>query len=164
MTVTALTKDPTALTMTLVAEFDATVDQVWTLWENPRLLERWWGPPTHPATVVAHDLTVGGRIAYYMTGPDGERYHGWWRVNAADAPHRLEVEDGFADADGNPDPNLPTTTFTVTIEDLGSGRTRMTLVSHFASTEVMEQLAAMGMEEGIRQAVGQIDAILAELP
>jgi len=26
----------------------------------------------------------------------------------------------------------------------------------------MEQLAAMGMEEGLRQAVGQIDAILAE--
>jgi hypothetical protein len=28
----------------------------------------------------------------------------------------------------------------------------------------MEQLLAMGMEEGLRQAIGQIDAILADVP
>jgi len=38
----------------------------------------------------------------------------------------------------------------------------MSIESHFSSAEAMEQLLAMGMEEGMKQAVGQIDAILAE--
>jgi hypothetical protein len=38
----------------------------------------------------------------------------------------------------------------------------MSIVSEFPSVEAMEQLIAMGMEEGLGQAAGQIDAILAE--
>jgi hypothetical protein len=38
----------------------------------------------------------------------------------------------------------------------------MSIISTFPSTEAMEQLLALGMEEGLMQAVGQIDAILAE--
>ena len=51
MTVTNVHKDPEALTMTITAEFDAPVERVWQLWADPRQLERWWGPPTYPATV-----------------------------------------------------------------------------------------------------------------
>jgi uncharacterized protein YndB with AHSA1/START domain len=50
----------------------------------------------------------------------------------------------------------------VTIEEIGGGRTRMTIESEFPTTEAMEQVLAMGMEEGLKQAVGQIDAILAQ--
>ena len=50
----------------------------------------------------------------------------------------------------------------MTIEPIDGGRTRMSIESHFPSTEAMEQVLAMGMEEGLTQAVGQIDAILAE--
>jgi uncharacterized protein YndB with AHSA1/START domain len=56
MTVTAVRKDSEKLTMTLEAEFDASVDRVWQLWADPRQLERWWGPPTYPATFTEHDL------------------------------------------------------------------------------------------------------------
>jgi uncharacterized protein YndB with AHSA1/START domain len=43
MTVTAVRKDPQALTMTLEAEFDTSAERVWQLWADPRQLERWWG-------------------------------------------------------------------------------------------------------------------------
>ncbi len=49
----------------------------------------------------------------------------------------------------------------MTIEPIDAGRTRMSIESRFPSTEAMEQVLAMGMEEGLTQAVGQIDAILA---
>ena len=62
MTVTAVDKDPTTRTMRITAEFDAPVERVWQLWSDPRLLERWWGPPTYPATFDEHDLTPGGTI------------------------------------------------------------------------------------------------------
>ena len=102
MTVTDVRKDPTALTMTVASEWDAPIARVWQLWADPRKLERWWGPPTYPATVVEHDLRPGGKVSYFMTSPEGEQHHGWWKVVAVDEPHRLDLEDGFADTDGNP--------------------------------------------------------------
>jgi uncharacterized protein YndB with AHSA1/START domain len=160
MTVTSVRKDPQALTMTITAEFDSPIGPVWQMWENPRLLEKWWGPPTYPATVVDHDLTPGGRVTYFMTGPEGDQPRGWWRVIAVEAPHRLEFEDGFADEAGNPDLEMPTMTTRVTLTEQIDGGTRMAIEATFPSVEAMERLAAMGMEEGIRLAVGQIDDLL----
>jgi hypothetical protein len=40
----------------------------------------------------------------------------------------------------------------------------MTIESIFPDAATMEQLLAMGQEEGMTEAVGQIDAILAEDP
>jgi uncharacterized protein YndB with AHSA1/START domain len=162
MTVTNVEKDVDARTMTITAEFDAPVERVWKLWEDPRQLERWWGPPTYPATVVEHDLSPGGKVDYFMTGPEGDRPRGWWRVLAVDAPRRLEFEDGFADDTGAPNPDLPVMTIRVALDDRAAGGTRMTIETTFPSPEAMEQIIAMGMEEGITAAVGQMDAIVAE--
>ena len=161
MTVTDVVPDRETRTLTLTAEYDASVEQVWQLWADPRLLERWWGPPTYPATVQEHDLTPDGRVSYFMTAPDGDRYHGYWRVTAADGPRNLEFEDGFADAEGRPNEELPVTRTRVTVEDAGDGRTRMVIRSQFASVEAMDQMTEMGMQEGLRLAVGQTDALLA---
>ena len=159
MTVTDVTKDPERRTLTLTSHFAAPVARVWQIWEDPRQLERWWGPPTYPATVLDHDLTTGGRVRYLMTGPDGAQFHGWWQVREADAPHLLEFEDGFADEHGTPDPALPVTVIRVTLAEQDGG-TRMQVLSTFASTEAMEQLLAMGMEQGMVEAAGQIDGVL----
>jgi uncharacterized protein YndB with AHSA1/START domain len=162
MTVTAVRKDPNAKTMVLTAEFDASPERVWQLWADPRQLERWWGPPTWPATFTKHDLSPGSRVDYHMTGPEGEEAHGYWDVVETDPPRRLVFRDGFSHDDGTPNDALPRNEGRVTIEEIDAGRTRMSIESIFPSTEAMEQVLAMGMEEGLKQAVGQIDAILAE--
>jgi uncharacterized protein YndB with AHSA1/START domain len=162
MTVVSVDKDPANRTMTLVAEFDAGVDRVWQVWSDPRRLERWWGPPTYPATVEEHDLVPGGSVTYYMTGPEGDRHRGWWRISAVESPRRLAFEDGFADADGAPVADQPVTAVEVSLTDRPGGGTRMEIRSTFPSTEAMEQMLAMGVAEGFTEAVGQIDAILAE--
>ncbi|HJR86978.1 MAG TPA: SRPBCC domain-containing protein [Acidimicrobiia bacterium] len=164
MTVTAVRKDPKALTMTITAEFDASPERVWQLWADPRQLERWWGPPTYPATFTAHDLSPGKRVQYHMTGPEGEQPHGYWDIVEVDPPRLLVFRDGFANADGSPNEALPTGEERVTIESIGGGKTQMTIENRFPSTEAMEQVLAMGMEEGMKEALGQIDAILAEDP
>jgi uncharacterized protein YndB with AHSA1/START domain len=161
MTVTDVRKDPTALTMTIASEWDAPIARVWQLWADPRKLERWWGPPTYPATVVEHELHPGGKVSYFMTGPDGDQMHGWWKVAAVDEPHRLDLEDGFADTEGNPNESMPTMKFTVTLSELPSGSTRMVIETQFPSREAMDQMTEMGMEEGMAAAMGQIEAILA---
>ena len=162
MTVTAVRKDPKALTMVIDAEFDASPERVWQLWADPRKLERWWGPPTYPATFTKHELAPGNRIEYHMTGPEGDQPRGFWDIVAVDPPRSLVFRDGFANDDGSPNTDMPTNRAEVTIVDLGGGRSRMSVQNIFPSTEAMEQNLAMGMEEGLKQAVGQIDAILAE--
>jgi uncharacterized protein YndB with AHSA1/START domain len=156
MTVIAGDRDPVSLTLTIVAEFDAPAERVWQVWADPRQLEQWWGPPSYPATVVDHDLTDGGRVAYYMTGPDGEKLHGWWRIISADPPRSLEFEDGC----GPPKEELPTTSVEVRLVGTPDKIT-MTVIIRFASIADMEQLLATGKEDGMRLAVAQIDALLA---
>jgi uncharacterized protein YndB with AHSA1/START domain len=160
MPVTSVEKDPVALTMTVSAEYDAPVERCWELWADPRRLERWWGPPEWPATFVDHDLTPGSFVSYFMTGPDGDKAHGWWRVLAVAAPHRLEVEDGFGDEPGNAG-DMPLTRMRVTLAERAGGGTQMTIESTFPSTAAMEQLVSMGMDEGMAAAMAQIDALLA---
>ena len=162
MTVTGLDKNPDTLTMTLNAEFPASAERVWDLWADPRQLERWWGPPTYPATVDSHDLRPGGRVAYHMTGPEGDQPRGYWEVLEANPPRSIVFRDGFSNEDGTPNEDLPVIESRVRIEEIGDGRSRMSIESVFPNSEAMEQLLAMGMEDGLTQAVSQIDAILAE--
>lgn len=155
-----VTKDPEELRMTVVAAFAAPVERVWQVWEDPRQLERWWGPPTYPATVADHDLRPGGTVRYSMTGPEGDKHHGWWRVLAVDAPYSLELEDGFGDDPETATEGMPTMRMRVALTATDDGGTRMEVVTRFPSREAMEQLTAMGMEEGMRASMGQLDDLL----
>ena len=160
MPVVSVERDQHALTLTLVAEYDVSPARVWQLWADPRQLERWWGPPTWPATFEQHDFTVGGESTYFMTGPDGEKARGWWRLTAIDEPKSLELEDGFSDDNGAPNPAMPTMRMRVDIEETGAG-SRMTISTYFRDAKEMAQLTEMGMVEGITGAAGQIDSLLA---
>jgi uncharacterized protein YndB with AHSA1/START domain len=159
MTVISSTKDATNLTLAVVAEFDAAPDRVWNVWKDPRKLERWWGPPTFPATFTRHDFVVGGESRYFMTGPGGEQPHGWWRIDEIDEPHRLEFANGLAGDDGEPAPGIEPMREHVTFEVVDGG-TRMTVLTRFVDAEQMETMISMGMQDGMNQAVGQIDVLL----
>jgi uncharacterized protein YndB with AHSA1/START domain len=97
-----------------------------------------------------------------MTGPEGDRHHGYWEILEAEAPHRLVFRDGLANADGMPNTDMPPATTRVTIEGVDVGRTRMSIESSYPSAEAMEWVLATGTDVGRTQAVGQIDAILAK--
>jgi uncharacterized protein YndB with AHSA1/START domain len=162
MTVTAVRTDLQRFTLTIEAEFAASVERIWQLWADPRQLERWWGPPSYPTTVTKHDLAPGSRVEYHMTSPAGDQLHGYWDVREVEPPRRLLFRDGFGNADGTPNTDMSTSTIRVDIEELAPGRTRMTIESVFPSAEAMEQALAMGTDEGLRQGVAQIGTILAE--
>lgn len=161
MTITDIIRSPETLSLTFVNEFSASPDRVWQLWADNEKLGRWWGPPTWPATFAPFTLTAGERVRYFMTGPDGEEAHGYWVIDSVDQGRGLTFRDGFADKDGNALENMGQTTATVTIEPIDSG-TRMTLASSFATLKQFEQLMEMQMDLGMTEALGQIEAILAE--
>jgi uncharacterized protein YndB with AHSA1/START domain len=162
MPITSVHKDPESLTMTVVADFAAPLQRLWDAYADPRQIERFWGPPTYPATFTRHDMFPGGRSAYTMVGPEGEVSRGYWEFLDVKAPHSFEVRDGFCLPDGTPNTEMPSMRMTFEFEATGSG-SRLTNTTFFNSLDELEQLIAMGMEQGMREAMGQIDAVLDDL-
>ncbi|HTA36095.1 MAG TPA: SRPBCC domain-containing protein [Solirubrobacteraceae bacterium] len=160
MTLIDSSNDAEQLTLTVVAEFDADAERVWQVWEDPRKLERWWGPPTYPATFTRHEFFVGGESRYFMTGPNGETPRGWWRIDAIDRPRSLAFANGLAGDDGEPAPGVAPAAGHVSFDALGE-RTRMTVLTRFVDAAQMQKMLDMGMQEGMAQAIGQIDGVLA---
>jgi uncharacterized protein YndB with AHSA1/START domain len=159
VSVTSVDTDYDDLSVTLIADFDAPMERVWELWSNPRELERWWGPPDYPATFVDYELVPGSEVTYFMTGPEGERHGGMWRITAVDPPASLDFVSFFAHPDGTPIEGMPASQVTVRLTERDAG-TRMELRSQFESREDLEKWLSTGTREGQQRAIDQMDVLL----
>jgi uncharacterized protein YndB with AHSA1/START domain len=144
-------KDIERRRLTITAQFDASVERVWELWADPRLLERWWGPPSHPITVLAHDLRPGGRVSYVAVGPDNDQIPGSWDVREVDPPHHLAFDLG------NVATQPVATTVSIRAHDTG---TRLIIAATFSSVEAMDLLLGLGFDLGMRTAIEQLGTLL----
>ncbi len=162
MPITSFTSDIESLTMTVVADFTAPVERLWDAYLNPRSIEQFWGPVEYPATFFRHDGFVGGLSNYCMTGPNGDTSRGYWKWTAVAESSRFEVLDGFALEDGTPNDAMPEMRMVFEFAETALG-SRVTTTTHFNSVEEIEKIIGMGMEEGLRSAMSQIDAVLADL-
>lgn len=156
MPLTSVTKDAETLTLTVVGDFPVSQQRLWDAFADPRQLERFWGPPFAPSTFTHHDMRVGGRAEYFLTLPEGERWNGSWTFTAVNPIDSFGANDGEDNAE---DESMPAgMTFTFATTPAGS---RLTIVTRFSSVEAMEQTIP-GMEAGLRAAMPQLDALLAE--
>ncbi len=162
MPVTSVTKDPAALTMTVVADFSVPVHRLWDAYADPRQLEKFWGPPAHPATFTRHDASPGGLSAYEMSMPGGEVSRGYWQWLAVEPGQSFEVLDGFCGPDGSPNVEMPTVRAVFAFEPTQQGA-RVTTTTYFNSADDLANLVDMGMEDGLNAAMAQMDAVLADL-
>ena len=160
MPVTDVQRDLDTLTLTITADFAAPPARIWQVYADPRQLEKVWGPPSYPATVVDHDLTPGGRMTYFMTGPDGDKHAGYWQITAVAKPTGFAFVDGFADLNFNPDPGLPVSRNVFTFA-AHNGGTRATYVSTYESADALQTVLDMGVVEGASSAINQIDELIA---
>jgi uncharacterized protein YndB with AHSA1/START domain len=162
MPVTSVSHDPDALTMTVVADFAAPLHRLWDAYLDPRQLERFWGPPTYPATFTRHDAAAGGISSYAMTGPDGDVSRGYWQWLSVKAQESFEVLDGFSRADGSANTEMPSMRMTFRFEVTPTG-SRVTTITTFTSPDELARLLDMGMQDGMAAAMAQMDAVLADL-
>ena len=161
MPVTDASHDLDARTLTIVAKFACPPERIWEVYADPRQLERIWGPPTYPATFVDHDLAPGGRMNYYMTSPEGEKYYGYWEVATVDEPDNFTFVDGFAlDEVFTKNPDLPVGRNVFSFAEYDGG-TRATFVSTYATAEALQKVLDMGVVEGASSAINQVDDLVA---
>jgi uncharacterized protein YndB with AHSA1/START domain len=162
MSITSVEKDLDQLTITIVADFAAPLQRLWDAYADPRQIERFWGPPSYPATFLRHDAAPGGRSVYKMTGPEGDEHYGCWEWTDVAAGASFDVIDWFADETGEPNTELPPTRMSFAFEQTASG-SRLVTSSRFDSVEQMQMLLEMQMLEGTKEAMSQIDDVLADL-
>ena len=113
--------------------------------------------PARSEPLLTNALRGGLRPAeYFLTLPEGNKWSGSWKFTAVNPISSFEAQDGEDNAE---DENMPASMkFTFEATPTGS---RMTGVTQFSSVEAMEQTIP-GMEEGLRAAIPQLDAVLAE--
>ncbi|ALQ32125.1 ATPase [Arthrobacter sp. YC-RL1] len=162
MPVTSVLKDPETLTLTVHANFPVPVSRLWDAYLDPRQIEKFWGPVEYPATFTRHDGAVGGRSNYYMTSPEGEQFHGYWIWNEVVEHKFFEVTDGFAHSDGSVNEDLPATRTVFSFDSHEEG-SKLTITANFDSAEELEQVVVMGMIDGTRSAMSQIEQVLIDL-
>ncbi len=159
MPVTTVETELEDLTLTVIADFDAPVENVWELWANSEKLGRWWGPPDYTTTFEPYELSAGSEMAHSMTGPDGDKHEGVWRIESVDPPRSLELSDADVDVDGEPNDGLALTGIAMELAEHDGG-TRMTVRSTFFSRDGMEGMAE-GFAEGLRLSLSRMEALLA---
>jgi uncharacterized protein YndB with AHSA1/START domain len=149
--------------------FPVPPDQAWRAWSESDLVKQWWGPTGFSCPLADVDLRVGGRTLVAMRAPaefgGGDMYSTWTYSEVV--PHsRIEYVFNFADPQGNRlvpadlgmPPGVPDDgEHLVTFDDLGDGRTEMTIIEHGYTTEDARNLSQAGLE----QCVDKMEAIFA---
>jgi uncharacterized protein YndB with AHSA1/START domain len=128
--------------LTIRRVFDAPRALVWDAWTDPEQLARWWGKRgwSTPATSIEIDVRPGGvfRLKSY-SDEDGTEM-------ATEGVFREVVEhERLVLAEGSEDSWHEGALSTVTLTDLGDGRTEMVLHTTVHTTDEMRRNAAAGM-------------------
>ena len=160
--------------LVITREFDAPRERVWKAWTDPEMVKRWWGPEGFTAPSIKIDLRVGGRYIFAMQGPPGSELEqvgynaGVFKEVVPNA--KLVLTIYMSDKDGNMvdpteygmDPEFTKEGFyTVLFEDIGSGRTRLSVVFPKPESEAEYQaILKSGMEEGWKSQLNKLAAAL----
>jgi len=158
---TVFTKDEKNATLTIERVFPAPRHRVWQAFTDAAILDQWWAPKPWKAETITMDFRVSGHWHYAMKGPDGETHYGRTNYLEIEPERFYRAHDVFADASGAANESLPQQRFdtTFTAEE---GATRVVVVSRYASLADLEQIIAMGMQEGLTMAQDQLEALLEE--
>lgn len=136
-------------------EFDHPVGEVFHAYADPDLVAQWLGPRRNRIGVDHYAFRTGGSYRYTHTGPDGVDH-------VFSGVFHTVRENDFAiqtfEYDGYPD--VVSIEF-LTFHDLGDGRTRLSAHAVYPSMEARDGMAQSGMEDGLADAYGQLDELLA---
>jgi uncharacterized protein YndB with AHSA1/START domain len=153
---TEITVDPDVPLVRITREFDAPPEKVFRAHTDPELLTQWYGPRTTQTRIDDWDCRPGGS----------------WALTHTSGEHEMRVRGCFHDVvpsvvivqtfgfPGEPDSVVLER---YTFDDLGEGRTRLTVSTLAESFETRDGIIASGMESGVREGYERLDELLADL-
>jgi uncharacterized protein YndB with AHSA1/START domain len=145
---------PTAREIRIERVFNAPRERVWRAFTKPELIAQWWGRG-NKLVIERMEFERGGHWRFIEHAPDG--IHGFeGRYREVTPPERLALTFEW---DGMPGYVVVNT---MTLEDLGDGRTKVDATSLFHTTEERDGMLRSGMEQGLNQSYAALDGLLAK--
>lgn len=135
---------------------DVPPSKAWEAWTESSRVHQWWGPAGWTAPVAKMDVRVGGSSLVCMRSPEGHDMYNTWTYQKIVPESRLEFVNHFADSSGNHlspsqlglPPGIPDEVrHVITFQDLGDGRTEMTITEFGYASEETAALSKLGMEQ-----------------
>ena len=156
---TVFSKDLANRKLTVVREFDASLEQVWKAWTESEILDQWWAPKPYRAETKTMDFREGGLWLYCMIGPKGDRT--WCRVDykTIEPKKSIATTNVFCDEEGNINPDFPRMDWKKEFDQTG-GVTTVRVEITFLTTADMETIIAMGFQEGFTAGLSNLDHYL----
>lgn len=153
---TTIEADPQVPTIRITRDFAAPPEHVFRAFTDPELFARWVGPDAVTTTIDRWDAQTGGGYRYLCLGDGGE--YGFFGSFHEVRPNERIVQTFTWE--GMPD---GVSLETMTITDLGGGRTRIDQLSVVDSMAARDAIMSSGMDTGVEQGFVKLDALLAEL-
>lgn len=152
-------KDVKNKKLTVVREFDASLELVWRAWTDSEVLDQWWAPKPYRAETKTMDFREGGLWLYRMAGPEGGGT--WCRVDYKTIePYKsITSTDAFCDEQGNENPDFPVMDWRKEFSQT-DGVTTVRVEISFAKEADMEMILKMGFQEGFTAGLSNLDHYL----
>ncbi len=163
MTATKTPGSPRKATVTTPGErdirieriFDAPRDKVWRAVTEPKLVAQWWGRG-NKLVIEKLEVKRGGHWRFVEHSDHGE--HGFeGRFREVRPPEFMEQTFEWDGMPGH------TSVQSLTLTDLGDGRTKMTVVATFFTKEDRDGMISSGMEGGMNASHAALDRVLASM-
>jgi uncharacterized protein YndB with AHSA1/START domain len=153
--------DKTTNTIIIKREFAGARPLVWDCYTKSEILDQWWMPHPWKSRTKLMDFREGGKWHYAAVGPNGEEH---WAITSyikINPQVQFLATDAFGDAEGNVNPELPQSKWTMNFTDMGEN-TLVHGVMQFPDLAQLEQTIAMGFKEGLTMAMENLDKMLAK--
>ena len=137
----------------MTRRFDAPRAQVWQAFEQPELLQRWWGLRADEMTICEMDFRVGGAWCFVVNGPNGQ--HGFRGEFCEIVPHERIVQT--FEWEGMPG-HVSRETLTLDERD---GQTTVTIHCLFETAQDRDGMLGSGMERGAGESYDRLEELLA---
>jgi uncharacterized protein YndB with AHSA1/START domain len=139
-------------------EFDAPRERVFAVFTDPDLIPEWWGPRAYDTKVDHMEPVTGGRWRFVHVLDDGTETAFQGAYREVTAPERIVQSFEWEGMPGH------VAIETATFEDLGEGRSKVTTVTLFHTTEERDGMLESGMEWGLNETYERLDELLAAAP
>jgi uncharacterized protein YndB with AHSA1/START domain len=148
-------------TITIKREFAADRSSVWDCYTKSEILDQWWMPLPWKAKTKSMDFREGGKWHYAAVGPNGEEHWSITTYLKIELQKLFLASDAFCDADGNINPAMPQSKWTMNFSDMDQN-TLVHGIMQFTDLAQLEQTIAMGFKEGLTMAMEKLDSMLAK--
>ncbi|MGH7631663.1 MAG: SRPBCC domain-containing protein [Gemmatimonadales bacterium] len=143
--------------LVITRSINAPRELVFQAWTHPEHLVHWWGPRGFTTPVCEMDVRPGGTFRITLRSPEGENYRIKGVYHEIVAPERLVYTNGWDEAGRPGQESLVTVTFAD--ED---GRTKLAILTEFASAADFETFKGMGVIEGWTESLERLAGHLAK--